>query len=120
MDIFLSSLNETDCSFQDASGWRAGGWSKTDVVLELGGILKAIDAVQSPHSSSIKPPPKHKLFSKLEFIRGGSDVNAQQLEELDVAEPGQHLFDKDDALDTYTRQEQQGGWLDSDDIEDFD
>ena len=106
---------------QDTSGWRAGGWSKTDMVLELGGILKAKDAFHA--SSSFKPPPVHKLFSKLEFIRGGSGVHAQQLEETNAAEAGQQHFDEDETLDTYTRsitKEQQGGWLDSDDIEDFD
>ena len=89
------------------------------MVLELGGILKAKDA--SHASSSFKPPPKHKLFSKLEFIRGGSSVHVQQLEESNIPEPGQ-FFDEDETLDTYTRsitKEQQGGWLDSDDIEDF-
>lgn len=105
---------------QDTTGWRAGGWSKTDMVLELGGILKAKDASRT--SSSFKPPLIHKLFSKLEFIRGGSGVHAQQLEESNIAEAGQY-FDEDETLDTHTRsmtKEQQGGWLDSDDIEDFD
>jgi len=89
------------------------------MVLELGGILKAKDA--SHTSSSFKPPPIHKLFSKLEFIRGESSVHAQQLEELNIAEAGQY-FDEE-TLDTYTRsmtKKEQGGWLDSDDIEDFD
>ena len=90
------------------------------MVLELGGILKVKDA--SHASSSFKPPPTHKLFSKLEFIRGGSSVHLQQLEESNNVEVGQH-FDDDETLDSYTcsmTKEQQGGWLDSDDIEDFD
>ena len=90
------------------------------MVLELGGILKAKGA---SHASSFKPPPIHKLFSKLEFIRGGSSVHAQQLEESNIAEAGQY-FDEDETVDTYTRsmtkEQQQGGWLDSDDIEEFD
>ena len=89
------------------------------MVLELGGILKAKDV--SHTSSSFKPPPIHKLFSKLEFVRGGSSVYAQQLEESNIAEAGEY-FDEDESLDTYTpsmTKEQQGGWLDSDDIEDF-
>ena len=105
---------------QDTTGWRAGGWSKTDMVLELGGILKAKDA--SCISSSFKPPPIHKLFSKIEFIRGGNSAHAQQLEESNIAEPEEY-FVEDETLDTCTRsmtKEQQGGWLDSDDIEDFD
>lgn len=103
---------------QETSGWRAGGWSKIDVVLELGGILKAKDEAQTP--PSFKPPSIHKLFSKMEFIRGGSDVNAQILEEADIVEPGPH-FDEDKSLSTHsTTREQQGGWLDSDDIEEFD
>jgi cell cycle checkpoint protein len=90
------------------------------MVIELGGILKAKDA--SYAASSFKPPPIHKLFSKLEFIRGGSSVHPQQLEESNIVEAGQH-FDEDETLDTYTcsmTKEQLGGWLDSDDIEDFD
>ena len=90
------------------------------MVLELGGILKAKDA--SHASSSFKPPPIHKLFSKLEFIRGGSSVHAQQLEESNTTEAGQY-FNEAETFDTYTRsmtKEQQGGWLNSDDIEDFD
>ena len=88
------------------------------MVLELGGILKAKDASCTP---SFKPPPIHKLFSKLDFIRGGSSVHVQQLEESNIAETGQ-LLDEDETLDDHTRsttKEQQGGWLDSDDIEDF-
>ncbi|KAF8811186.1 P-loop containing nucleoside triphosphate hydrolase protein [Phlegmacium glaucopus] len=110
---------------KDMTGWRVGGWSKIDVVLELGGILKAKDAVQSPASSSFKPPPVHKLFSEMKFIRGGSSVNAQQLDEADIVENGQH-FDEDESLgiDTHPMmtkdQQQQGGWLDTDDIEEFD
>ena len=107
--------------FQDASGWRAGGWSKTDVVLELGGILKAKDAAQLPSSSSFKPPPIHKLFSKMEFIRG-SGVNVQQLNEADIVEDRQHFYE-DETLGADTRSMemgQQGGWLDSDGIEEFD
>ncbi|KAF8811191.1 hypothetical protein BYT27DRAFT_7221588 [Phlegmacium glaucopus] len=110
---------------KDLAGWRVGGWSKIDVVLELGGILKAKDAVQSPASSSFKPPPLHKLFSEMKFIRGGSSVNAQQLDEADIVENG-HNFDEDESLgiDAHPMmtkdQQQQGGWLDTDDIEEFD
>ena len=93
------------------------------MVLELSGILKAKDAVQLSPSSSFKPPPIHKLFSSLEFIRGGSGMNVQRLEAADIVEISQH-FNEDDTPSADTRSmmtsEQQGGWLDSDDIEEFD
>jgi len=57
----------------------------------------------------------------MEFIRGGSGMNAQQLEESDIVETGYH-FDEDETLGTDTcsmTKERQGGWLDSDDIEEF-
>ena len=49
-------------------------------------------------------------------------MHAQQLEESNTTEAGQY-FNEAETFDTYTRsmtKEQQGGWLDSDDIEDFD
>ena len=91
------------------------------MALELGGILKAMDATQSfPPSSPSKPPPIHKLFSRMEFIRGGSGVNAQLLEEADIAEAGQYFDEDETETRSMTKEQQQGGWLDSDDIEEFD
>ena len=56
----------------------------------------------------------------MEFIRGGSGVNAQLLEEADIAEAGQYFDEDETETRSMTKEQQQGGWLDSDDIEEFD
>jgi hypothetical protein len=49
-------------------------------MLEVGPILKAIDMTAPP---SRRPPHAHKLFSKMEFVRGGNNPQVQQLDEDD-------------------------------------
>ncbi|KDR70220.1 hypothetical protein GALMADRAFT_255090 [Galerina marginata CBS 339.88] len=104
---------------RDSSGWRTGGWTKNDVVLELGGVLKAQD-IFLDHKS--KPPHMHRLFSRLEFSRTGSFSRAQQLNEGDVeADQGFDLDDRDlDLISPSKTKEETGGWLESDDIDEFD
>ncbi|KAJ3513531.1 hypothetical protein NLJ89_g2894 [Agrocybe chaxingu] len=117
------------------SGWRAGGWSKNEILLEFGGVLKAQDmlSIRSSQSSQMqrtRPPPIHRAFSRMELARGGtSGFSARQLNEGDVGDDG--LGDPDilenDGADLVVfspkpanEKEQAGGWLESDDIEDFD
>ncbi|KAF8154728.1 Rad17 cell cycle checkpoint protein-domain-containing protein [Crassisporium funariophilum] len=103
---------------KEGSGWRAGGWSKNEVVLDLGGVLKAKDLV---HGHSVgRPPAGHKLFSRMDWVRGGKSVRAQQLVEGDVEEQRELEDDGQIFGHTLLTAEERGGWLEGDDIEDFD
>lgn len=66
---------------------------------------------------SRRPPNVHKLFSKLDFVCGGNDSQAQQLDEDD-----QPLLngDEETQFQGTVIEKQTRGWLESDDIEDFD
>ena len=105
---------------QNAAAKRVGGWSRTDVILELGGILKAREAVggRSPFSQA---PAAHQLFSKMSFVRGGDNMRLSQLDEGDTGAAAQPLdegYDDDEC--SRTKEERGGGWLVEDDIQDFD
>lgn len=109
-----------DMSVSTQDGRRVCGWTKNDIVLELGGILKAH---QSRINHDFKAPPSHGLFSRMQFTRTGSAVRAQQIDE---AESAAHLSQEvvqqglfDDTETSPSAREETGGWLESDDIEDF-
>jgi cell cycle checkpoint protein len=97
---------------QEGLGCR---WSRADIAMELGGVLKARDAM---HLSPNAPPASHRLFSNLVFKYGTDAVGGtQQLGEGDVdEEPVQERRERGDWSDMA---KPGGGWLDSDDIEDF-
>ncbi|KAF9554804.1 checkpoint protein Rad24 [Agrocybe pediades] len=99
---------------QERPGWRPGGWTKNEVILELGGVLKTREATRDPKT---KPPALHKSFSRMEFSRAQSSVRSQQLDEKDVETNG----DVDCDLDMLapSNKEEKGSWLESDDIEEF-
>jgi cell cycle checkpoint protein len=87
-------------------------------MLEVGPILKAIDMTASP---SRRPPNAHRLFSKMEFVRGGNSPQVQQLDEND--EPMYNGGDEEAQTENFLSsvvEKRMGGWLESDDIEDFD
>jgi len=108
--------------YQQNSGWRAGGWSKTAVALELPGILKARDLALPTlgnHPPESNAPRSHRLFSRLPFVRG-QDERLSQLNEGDVdTNSGLGDFDMDLDAVREAKEEHEGGWLQSDDIEDF-
>lgn len=104
----------------NAAAKRVGGWSRTDVILELGGILKAREAVGG-RSPSSQAPPAHQLFSKMTFVRGGDNMRLSQLDEADTGAAAQVIdegYDEDEC--SRTKEEKDGGWLVEDDIQDFD
>ncbi|KAF9481743.1 Rad17-domain-containing protein [Pholiota conissans] len=105
----------------DECGWRAGGWTKNDVILELGGVLKAREA--NPNKSLSPIPPVHRLFSRMEFTRTGNTGRLQQFNEGDLLADEMPEHDPYyDAISPTSRhgEKEQGGWLESDDIDDFD
>lgn len=68
------------------------------------------------------PAPIHRLFSRLEFTRTGSSVRSQQLDETglpidETLEPDTFIYIPSSA--SKTQDKETGGWLESDDIEDF-
>ncbi|PPQ69263.1 hypothetical protein CVT24_000069 [Panaeolus cyanescens] len=119
----LGSCHATVNFKQDDSGWRTGGWSTNEVILELGGVLKARDITQDRSiSQRTKPPASHRSFSRMEFVRG-AESHSGQLNERDVAEGFVESGDGWPGLDyadVSQRETTEGGWLESDDIEDCD
>ncbi|GLB41209.1 putative rad17 cell cycle checkpoint protein [Lyophyllum shimeji] len=113
---------------RDARGWALGdgtsqtdlrsGWSHAEVAMELGGVLKARDAVMD--SALPRPPASHRRFSSLSFALGAPFGHTQTLDETEVNVP---LDDSEaEVLVRPTRkatEAEEGGWLDSDDIEEF-
>ncbi|KAK0200003.1 Rad17 cell cycle checkpoint protein-domain-containing protein [Desarmillaria ectypa] len=96
------------------AGWRTGGWSRTDVPTELGGVLKARDA--SHYVTVIKGPPGHRSFSNMVFVRA-MEGGAEQLEEAEA--DGREADDDVFLSREDEKASRKGGWLESDDIEDF-
>ncbi|PCH37104.1 Rad17-domain-containing protein [Wolfiporia cocos MD-104 SS10] len=97
----------------------ARSWSRQDIALELGAVLKARDAVGI---QSYRAPKTHCLFSKLDFTQKG--VGLEQLTE-DADVPDDDVSGADDAAEFGTgasellTKREGGGCLSDDDIEDF-
>lgn len=99
---------------QEDAGWRNGGWSRTDVPIELGGVLRARDA--SHYVTVIKAPPGHRSFSRMMFVRATGDP-AEQLGEAEA--DGREVDDEVFLNGEDEKASRKGGWLESDDIEEF-
>lgn len=65
------------------------------------------------------PPASHRLFSTLKFTAGKPFGDVQQLNEGDLDQNDEQ--DQADPLEvgSLVRESEDGGWLDSDDIEEF-
>ncbi|KAG5734157.1 Cell cycle checkpoint protein RAD17 [Termitomyces sp. T112] len=112
---------------RDARGWALGdgtdqtnlrsGWSHSQVATELGGVLNARDQVAEGFLR--RPPISHRLFSILKFSLGSQFGFTQSLDEKEVDTP--RVDGDDDASLWLPRRdvEKEGGWLESDDIEEF-
>jgi len=94
-------------------------WNIIDIVTEIGGVLKAREHVVTRS----RPPASHRLFSQLMFARGDGE-SGQQLEEEDLGNDMPdgmldlelaELESKGSGLGDVAH----GGWLETDDIEDF-
>ncbi|TFK67761.1 P-loop containing nucleoside triphosphate hydrolase protein [Pluteus cervinus] len=109
-------------------------WNRTEIALELGGILKAYDnnaAFSQTDSVSFRPPPhSHKLFSRMAFVRdqkghgaAGGTRNHTNEEDLAVEplEGDEEAYDvaAAGAFDHAKVEAQSGGWLLNDEIEEF-
>ncbi|KAJ7694789.1 Rad17 cell cycle checkpoint protein-domain-containing protein [Mycena rosella] len=112
-----------DAMARDGEGWRLGGWSRAAVATGLGGVLKARDA----RPGRVQAPSSHRRFSKLEFVAGGENrAGLRQVGEGDFAgDVGDVDGTEDDGgprggwSGDGGAQEEGGGWLEGDDIEDF-
>ncbi|TFK34628.1 Rad17 cell cycle checkpoint protein-domain-containing protein [Crucibulum laeve] len=100
----------------NAIAWRAGGWSKSDVAVELGGILKSRDTTSLMTS---RPPASHRLFSRMPFALG-SNERGQQLGEGEV-NGGEEEEEEELGIWGVGKKDEvhNGGWLEGDDIDDF-
>ncbi len=98
-------------------GWRVGAWSRNDIAMEVGGVLKARDALGTAHA--LRGPPSHKAFSGMRFVLAKCGAGAQ----LGETEGDEHdaSADVDDAIVVGEEDSaaKKGGWLDGDDIEPF-
>ncbi|KAJ7263109.1 Rad17 cell cycle checkpoint protein-domain-containing protein [Mycena rebaudengoi] len=124
----------------DGAGYRLGGWSRAEVVTELGGVLKARDAKwlhgsqpSQSQSQSQSPsqcaPSSHRRFSHLQFFPGGGSGN--ELGEGEAASEGVEVPEDEGGPrggwgsggwggdDVEGDGGAGGGWLEGDDIEDF-
>ncbi|TDL27922.1 P-loop containing nucleoside triphosphate hydrolase protein [Rickenella mellea] len=98
-----------------------GGWSKDEVVRELGAILR----VRS-HGDTPAPPPSHRDFSALAFashVGGGTPLAEDDDNAAD--EPTQDTMFSANLMDHKTKPHQRDvylgvGWLSDDEIEEFD
>ncbi|PPQ71519.1 hypothetical protein CVT26_010390 [Gymnopilus dilepis] len=109
---------------------RVGAYSNSELILELGGLLKAYDVSHSIPFKH-KPPPIHRLFSRMEFMRSSSASmgSGKTLDEkgdgTDVVDDGAGLVeDEGRDLGVFSpgvagKEEHLGGWLESDDIDEF-
>ncbi|EMD36255.1 hypothetical protein CERSUDRAFT_52549 [Gelatoporia subvermispora B] len=102
------------CPDQTEEG-RAGGWTKGDIALRSGGVLKA----RTLSGMRAYVPPAHKLFSRLEWNKGAGDLS-QLAEGDDVDVPDAEPFDDPEWADGRERRsESEGAWQDDDEIEDI-
>ncbi|RDB30728.1 Cell cycle checkpoint protein RAD17 [Hypsizygus marmoreus] len=124
-DFLQKEKNAWD-SVRDTRGWvigegtgrekSFGTWSQTRVAMELGGILKARDATGS--SESLPPPTSHRLFSNLGFTFASLGVG-EPLGENEMSAQVEEGENEYTVRQTGASHDSGGGWLESDDIEDF-
>ncbi|KAJ6475701.1 Rad17 cell cycle checkpoint protein-domain-containing protein [Mycena vitilis] len=108
-----------DATSKEGEGWGLGGWSRAEVAMGLGGVLKARDLKQGQPQA----PASHRLFSSLPFVSGGDNRGLRQLGEGDLPSDNVDIPEDDggprggwsDIADS----QEGGGWLENDDIEDF-
>ncbi|KAF8650709.1 hypothetical protein AX16_005082 [Volvariella volvacea WC 439] len=96
--------------------WSVGGWNRQDVAVELGGVLKALDSCGLPRT---KPPKSHRTFSSLPFSRDNTSSRSKALSPDDVEM--EYALEEEGERGTAALKvgESAGGWLESDDIEEF-
>ncbi|KAI0084967.1 Rad17 cell cycle checkpoint protein-domain-containing protein [Irpex rosettiformis] len=116
----LKGLREGEDGLRDVQEWLhrhetlGASWTRNEIALEMGSVLKAYDMAGS---TSFKPPHTHRKFSRLEFVRGTTTVT----DPVDDKEVTSDLLDVDgDGEERRDDPEKApGGWLESDDIEDW-
>lgn len=110
----------TGANFQEDTSSRLGCWSKLSIALELGGVLKARERASAAPGAPERPPGTHRAFSSLPWDKLGSS-GGELLGEGDI---GGNLSEEDLELGNESgrreREVADGGWLENDDIEDFD
>lgn len=97
---------------------RGSGWSRADVAMELGAVLKTRNATKAGSQA----PASHRLFSSLMFMYGSNCAGSQALGEGDVDEREEGMAEDDlitRSMDNREPEIDGGGWLASDDIEDY-
>ncbi|KAL0563836.1 RFC checkpoint protein Rad17 [Marasmius crinis-equi] len=120
--LIRQATTKKESEDSDASlGWDMSRWSPSLIATELGAALKLRDSQRST-----RPPVSHRRFSVLQFVK--PEMSTSSAEQLGESEAGM----EDEALAAAAEREEgglwneegdsrqnSGGWLDSDDIEEF-
>ncbi|KAK7062650.1 RFC checkpoint protein Rad17 [Paramarasmius palmivorus] len=101
------------------SDWDIGRWSPQLIATDLGAVLKTKDfRAGDPRAPSAIPPVTHHRFSHLRFVQSGFE--GRQVDESDTGPGDESVVDQESGFCVDAQTEvHDGGWLESDDIEDF-
>ncbi|KAF8625498.1 hypothetical protein AX15_005346 [Amanita polypyramis BW_CC] len=110
-DVQSWMVHRTDV--QNEGAYRICGWNTSEIALELGGLLKALDLGQQLE----RVPKSHRRFSRIMFQTDLMTSQYQHLaeDELNTLEE----LDNDKKSFGIMTDVDGGGWLESDDIEEF-
>ncbi|KAI0794827.1 Rad17 cell cycle checkpoint protein-domain-containing protein [Abortiporus biennis] len=124
----LKKEREAEDGIRDVQTWLSKdvnmgyNWPRDEISTELGAVLKSRDNT----GSNIRPPPTHRRFSRLEFIKGVSgttvladdaDIPVEDDDDHAAVYGNRYLEDREDVDEVESANG--GGWLEEDDIEDF-
>ncbi|KAJ3520257.1 hypothetical protein NM688_g9188 [Phlebia brevispora] len=120
----LSKEREADDALRDVHHWLRHheglgfGWTRQDIATDIGAVLRARD---SADTLRMRPPSSHRLFSRLQFTRDASS-SAEIADDQNIVQEDKMLFEENmptAGAEAAQSDADRGGWLDSDDIEDF-
>ncbi|KDQ55490.1 hypothetical protein JAAARDRAFT_195860 [Jaapia argillacea MUCL 33604] len=120
----LSKHRECEDAVEDVLEWTRdasqhtnllGGFSRSEVATELGGVLKALD-LTGRHTV----PPSHRRFSLLPFVKQTNSTGiALNEDDAGATEAPDDVPTPPRRASSVDRSRESGGWLEEDDIEDF-
>ncbi|KAH9923879.1 Rad17 cell cycle checkpoint protein-domain-containing protein, partial [Fomitopsis serialis] len=127
--VFFETLQrerDAEDGLRDVQDWLlrdaelgAGAWSRRNIALEIGGVLKARDlAGRRPNSA----PPTHRMFSRLEFSQGSAGPVQLSEDGGDTPEDDPDVDEGPVSGSRAAEAEEESrahGWLEDDDIEEF-
>ncbi|KAF8529721.1 Rad17-domain-containing protein [Hysterangium stoloniferum] len=126
----LKKTREAEGGLIDTENWlnviaareeRVRGWSKDEIILEMGSALKVLDSC-----GAAAPPQTHRHFSTLSFIHPAKMPGGlQRMRQLGESEEPSEYFTSAEpsglaqTLELTKATGSIGGWLETDEIQDF-